>query len=147
MVATSLQLGPGMPFKADQRPLEVDTKWGGNQKYNCVPTNWSSQWYPELKQGNWSTYGTTYKSQPNVDFWGEYFRSAETGIDLQTDSLSSLNTLPNDAWTGQHLYVLDWKAGSDGWVSFHMDGKFQFRVNSSTVEREHNITKNGTDLG
>jgi hypothetical protein len=145
MVATSLQLGPGIPFKADQRPKESDLKWGGTQLYNCVPEDWNTQWYPELKQGNWSTYGKTYKSQPNVDFWGEYFKSEE--IDLQTDSLSSLNTLPVEAWTGQHQYVLDWKAGSDGWVHFTMDDKFQFQVNSSSAEREHKITKNGEDLG
>jgi hypothetical protein len=129
MVATSLQLAPGIPFKADQRPLEVDIKFGGKQKYNCVPSNWSTQWYPELKQGNFTTYGKTYQSQPNVDFWGEYFKSADNGIDLQTDSMSSLNTLPGEAWTGQHVYVLDWKSGSDGWVSFTMDGK-------KTVPRE-----------
>ena len=28
MVATSLQLAPGLPFGSDQRPLEVNWKWG-----------------------------------------------------------------------------------------------------------------------
>merc|ERR1719408_214771 len=120
MVATSLQLAPGLPFGSDQRPPE-----------SCAPSDWRKEWYPELKQGNLSTYGTSYKSQPNVDFWGEYFKGSE--IDLQTDSMSSLNVLPHEAYTGQHTYRLDWKAGPDGHVEFNMDGKLQFRVNASTA--------------
>jgi hypothetical protein len=150
MVATSLQLAPGIPYGSDQRPLETNTKHGGNVSYNCVPSDWSKQWYPELKQGNLSSYGTAYRSQPNVDFWGEYFKangSAPDGIDLQTDSLSSLNTLPHEAYTGQHVYVLDWKAGPDGYVDFQMDGKKQFHVNASSALREHDITDEGIPVG
>jgi hypothetical protein len=148
MVATSLQLAPGIPFGADQRPLEVNLKHGGTQGYNCVPGNWSQQWYPELKQGTLSTYGTDYKSQPNVDFWGEYFKgTGNNSIDLQTDSLSSLNTLPHAAYTGQHIYQLEWRAGPDGYVEFNMDGKKQFRVNASTALREHNISKQNSSYG
>jgi hypothetical protein len=150
MVATSLQLAPGIPFGSDQRPLEVNIKHGGSQGYNCVPSDWNKQWYPELEQGNLSSYGTTYKSQPNVDFWGEYFKARDAGadgIDLQTDSLSSLNALPHEAYTGQHVYTIDWRAGPDGYVEFQMDGKKQFRVNASTALREHDVTKEGIPVG
>jgi hypothetical protein len=149
MVATSLQLAPGIPFASAQRPLENNIRFGGSQGYNCVPSDWNNQWYPELKQGNSSTYGTVYKSQPNVDFWGEYFKgSGEKAIDLQTDSLSSLNSLPKEAWEGQHTYRLDWRAGRDGYVEFRMDGEKQFRVNSSSVFREHDITtESGNPIG
>jgi len=148
MVATSLQLAPGIPYRADQRPAEVNTSHGGSQTFNCLPEDWSKQWYPELKQGNNFTYGTTYQSQPNIDFWGEYFKGeGPDAIDLQTDSLSSLNALPLEAWRQQNTYRLDWKAGPDGYTEFRMNGLLQFQVNASSATREHDITREGEYIG
>jgi beta-glucanase (GH16 family) len=148
MVATSLQLAPGIPFGSDQRPKEVNTKHGGSQAFNCIPEDWTTQWYPAMKQGSTSTYGKAYNSQPNVDFWGEYFKGVGAdAIDLQTDSLSSLNTLPQDTYTGQHVYHLDWKAGPDGHVVFQLDGKMQFRVNASSALRERAVTIDKSPVG
>ena len=115
-VATSLQLAPGIPKWADQRP---DEKKAGD-KGNCYPEDWQAQWYPELEPGNTVTYGTPYNSTLNIDFYGEYFKGNATGaIDLQTDAISALNELPHDSYNGIHTYSVDWKAGSQGWMYFH----------------------------
>ena len=80
-VATSLQLAPGMPMWADERPDE----WRAGDKDNCYPEDWSYQWYPPLEPGphDGTTYGTAYNSTVNIDFWGEHFKNPMTGIDMQ----------------------------------------------------------------
>mmetsp|Transcript_151848 Transcript_151848/g.279884 ORF Transcript_151848/g.279884 Transcript_151848/m.279884 type:complete len:1058 (+) Transcript_151848:79-3252(+) len=142
MVATSLQLAPGILYKADQRPKDADAGY----LRNCLPEDWTSQWYPELQPGNVNapTYGTDYASSVNIDFWGDYF---ESEIPWQTDSMSARHELPLSAFDSQNIYTLEWISGKDGYVRFLLNDKLQYHINSSTAERDVPVSLNGTSVG
>ena len=141
MVATSLQLAPGIPQWSDQRPDE----FRAGDAANCYPEDWATQWYHELEPGNRTTYGTVYNSTINIDFYGEFFALPPDGV--QTDAVSAISALSDKHYIEQHVYQCEWRAGSNGYMRFSLDDLTQFYVDAALVEREHNITRNGTAVG
>lgn len=135
MVATALQTAPGIPNGADQRPQQM-----------CLP-DWDTQWYKELKQGTAPTYGRDYNSTPNMNFWGDFFPFHEGHPGMHTDAVAAVNTLPHEAFSGQHIYRLEWKTGPSGYLLFSLDGKKQFYINASVITKERQITRNRESIG
>uniref|UniRef100_A0A7S4T845 GH16 domain-containing protein n=1 Tax=Alexandrium monilatum TaxID=311494 RepID=A0A7S4T845_9DINO len=135
MVATALQAAPGVPRGVDQRPQQM-----------CLP-DWNRQWYKELKQGTSPTYGTDYNSTPNMNFWGDYFPFHPGHPGMHTDAVSAVNVLPQSAFTGQHVYRMEWKTGPNGYLLFTLDGKKQFYINATVITKDMPISRNNDPIG
>eukprot|EP01052_Picozoa_sp_SAG31_P002273 SAG31_NODE_79_length_27235_cov_6.268868_2_plen_318_part_00 len=58
-------------------------------------------------------------------------------IQQSTDAITASIGLSPDLWTGQHLFRLEWKRGSEGYLIFIIDGVQQFRLNASALNTTH----------
>jgi len=73
----------------DNEPIRME-------KQNCLPTNWSRQWYPELEPGNDTTYNVdSFNAGPNIGFWGELYEE----VGLVTDAVSAIMELPPETFS------------------------------------------------
>ena len=74
-VSTSLQMAPGMPESARERP-----------KQGCSPRD--DQWYPELSIFQRGSAASPYNTTTNYEFWGDDFAAYHHGAGLVTDAYS-----------------------------------------------------------
>ena len=137
-VSTSLQAAPGMPAFAAERPYE-----------SCAPT--AAQWYPELTMTSYgSAQSTAYQVAANFEFWGdsfdEYWGSPPA---MQTDALSANTALNASHFSSQHVYRVEWRAGSGGYMRWSLDGELQFEISAEVMSTPRNLTRasDGTAAG
>lgn len=145
MVSSTLQLGPGIPFRADQRPNASSEGY----PVNCAP-DWSRQWYPELRPGNPQTYGPN--STLNVDNWGHYVAKdsgsmSRSDLLLQTDALSAISGLTADVFDSGGVFRLEWSSGDAGAVKWFLNDQLLYSVPAAAISKEMDITRGGRSLG
>mmetsp|Transcript_14000 Transcript_14000/g.30953 ORF Transcript_14000/g.30953 Transcript_14000/m.30953 type:complete len:872 (+) Transcript_14000:255-2870(+) len=142
---TNLILAPGIPSESDQRPNGTDNGYPAD----CMPSDWSKQWYKELKPGNRMTYGPAWATTVN-DRWGSVIakdRPDGRPVRIQTDELSAVSSLPSHAFVEPHLFKMEWKAGEDGYLRFFLDNEFLYHVDAFTIRRQVNLTKKEHPMG
>eukprot|EP00931_Biecheleriopsis_adriatica_P057334 TRINITY_DN34002_c0_g1_i1.p1 TRINITY_DN34002_c0_g1~~TRINITY_DN34002_c0_g1_i1.p1 ORF type:complete len:883 (+),score=127.53 TRINITY_DN34002_c0_g1_i1:41-2650(+) len=137
----TLQVGPGIPFLADQRPDAPPIR-----NTSCMP-KWGKQWYQELRPENLEVYGD--QSTINYDNFGRYIVNKDhwTDVKIQTDAIGATTSLTPDAFDNHHVYRFEWSTEGDGKLTFWMDGKMLYRLDGSILTKDMDITRDGKPVG
>jgi len=137
----TLQAAPGIPFLADQRPPSPP-----RLNTTCVP-EWGKQWYNGLRPENPGVYGTS--STINYHNYGKYIVNINdwTDVQIQVDSIGAMTHLPEDAFSGHHVYRFEWSTEGNGQLTFFMDGQLLYRLDAQVLAQNMAITRDGKAIG